>query len=251
MDPATGTSSSSDLTLYYPPVVISNDFTEWDINNNQIFVEMCVYKRKSKKKRLDNSKYIKSGYVVPTPYYYDDIIGSYWTQSWPQNFWTRGGQSSSIGAATQSFLNKPNHYPVTSINQVINVYEYLNARFGVFSVGYRDYSSPSTITTTNCLIPISGRYSAGKNKPTNRFSYSPFLTPMYICFRYIIWDPNANSGRGQIISGPLSRTIKITNKEFPFLPDFTTPESAYIPVAKINPNWVGKEFMLKCNMEDI
>ena len=77
---------------------------------------------------------------------------------------------------------------------------------------------------------------------------------MYVAFRYVAWDANAgpinpNTGLpyGEIVSGPLSRVIKIIPKNEPFLLDYYASSVNGLPCAYINPNHVP--IQLKCMFE--
>ena len=92
------------------------------------------------------------------------------------------------------------------------------------------------------------------NEPTSRFAYASVYTPMYVAFRYVGWDPNAgpinpNTGipYGEIVSGPLSRVVKIIHRHAPFMLDY--PASALIgaPCAQINGAHVPEK--LRCMFE--
>ena len=143
-------------------------------------------------------------------------------------------------------VSRPNHYKVTSANETIPVYEYLNGRFITENVHYRDITG--TDQTLSCVVPISCRKVVGANKPTNRFAYSPYFTPMYIAFRYIYYEPSANDNKGQIISGPLSRTIKISARRFPFPPDYYNSGLIGLPVTTPYAHYAPTE--LKCWIEN-
>ena len=88
----------------------------------------------------------------------------------------------------------------------------------------------------NLVVPASRR---NRTSATigNRFPYSPNYTPLYAAFRYVAWDPSANGGQGQLISGPLSKVIKVSHKEFPFEYDWAA--SGIIGRPTCSPNWSG------------
>jgi len=146
-------------------------------------------------------------------------------------------------------IDRPNHYEVYGYTiSTYNIWEYFTGRFEYDNVEYFDAttynpSSPAT-EVINTLIPISGKRSAGKvysQTSAPRFSYDAKYTPLYCAFRYIQWLPNANGGLGQIISGPLSKTLKITGYFHPFQVNYLQSAQFGIPVANISQNWsVGK-----------
>jgi hypothetical protein len=115
-----------------------------------------------------------------------------------------------------------------------------------WDVAYADAGTGS-VNYLNTLIPINGKKVAGRNSPTSRYAYSPYYTPIYVAFRYILYNSTYNSGRGQIVSGPLSRVIKVSHEDFPFEPDYVRSNLYGIPVANINPAHVAEN--LQCWFE--
>jgi hypothetical protein len=164
------------------------------------------------------------------PYFPWNGTSGFWTRSGDHN-WTEPGGSTS---GTVS-VDRPNHYEVTSVNQNIPVWEYFNGRFTVEDVDYRG-TSGGTLQIENLVVPVIRRRQNAAAGGA-RFPYSSMYTPLYAAFRYIAWDPNANAGRGQIISGPLSRVIKISHKVFPF--DYDWAASGLHGVACANAVWSG------------
>jgi hypothetical protein len=232
------------------PVVVANDFLDSDISTYQIFVEMVSYRRK-KNKKSDSSR--KSGFIVSPPFYPDgSALGSSHPVPWVvdvkgSSMWTRAGRHQILGGGSMN-VDRPNHYQVNRHNQVIPVYEYLYNRFTRYRVKYRD--STGTTNDEAILIPISQKRAAGKNRPTNKFGYSPFYRPFYFAFRYVVWMPDANSGRGQIISGPLSKIIKMTHKEFPFQYLIKQSNDVGSPCVSLNPRYLGDTDKLQCFIEN-
>ena len=140
--------------------------------------------------------------------------------------------------ATPIGVTRPNHYEVTAPNQVIDVAHYLNGRFANKGVAYR--STSGAATTVTMLIPMIGGGSLGTPIPTRRFPYSRNYSPMYIAFRYIAWLPEANGGLGQLVSGPLSRVVKVSHLRFPFRYEFGA-YSSFGPCASISPYFSNTE----------
>ena len=77
---------------------------------------------------------------------------------------------------------------------------------------------------------------------------------MYVAFRYVAWDATAGPIRastglpyGEIVSGPLSRVVKIIHKDAPFIIDYTASALYGNPCAIINPNHVPTD--LRCMFE--
>jgi hypothetical protein len=166
-----------------------------------------------------------AGYIVPSPWFVEatppnNIPRFPWQSG--SGFWTRTGDHMyhDAGAGTSGAfgMDRPNHYEVTSVNEKIPVWEYLNGRFTVTNVNYRSTSGVGS-SLQNLVVPISRR--ASQSGIGSRFPYSSVYAPLYAAFRYIAWDPNANGGQGQIISGPLSKVIKVSHEQFPFNYSFT------------------------------
>lgn len=178
-------------------------------------------------------KITKSGYVVPSPWV--DGANTLATQIGVP-IKTRGGTLPTISA------DRPNHYKLTKANENIPVWEYLHNRFKLFSVGYNNNSS-GDLPALACVIPVSrSTYSKG----FKRFAYAPSYTPLYIAFRYIMWDTEANGGNGDFISGPLSRVVKITALHHPFIQTHLSDEFA---TCEPNPNFIENSTALKCTIE--
>lgn len=239
-----GTSAGS-LTLNRYPIVIAEDISKDILDNYQVFVEMVHYKRKGRRMLAGNAEIQAAGYVVESDLYHDPANPSniLWRMPWPETFWNRNNsphwtpQRQGIVLVN---INRPNWYQVTSVNQSIPVYEYLNSRFYQANVEYRD-TSGTLQTLANTFIPVYGSRSAGKNRATSRFAYSPFYTPLYVAFRYIVWNPNGGpidpdteAPYGEIISGPLSRVVKIGHEQFPFNYDYAASSIYGVPCASIS-----------------
>lgn len=243
------TAGPTAITLLKYPTIIASDFTQHQISNYQIYVEMVFYRRKKHKKNsMTLIKTNKAGYVAPSPWYTNPSDPRW--PIWPHGasgsgFWTRTGNHSGTTGGLAFGIDRPNHYKVNSINEEIPVSQYINGRFTYHEVKYR--GATNTIVSLNTYIPISGKRGSGKNRPTSRFAYSPYYTPLYIAFRYVVWDPSANGGAGQILSGPLSRVIKITHSKFPFLTDPYLSTIYNIPIASISPHYV--ENTMQCWFE--
>lgn len=241
-----GSLHSRKAALINPPFVIAQDFTQDFLDNNQVFVEMLYYRRKIRKTSGSNPTVFDSnhaGFVVKgtsNPIF--------------QNFWSRnnlGGYQTII-----------NHYPVNNVNEKIPVWEYLDYMFSHYGIvarfrdsygviGFEGFmSTPPTYNSLNTFIPslfmstgaaVHGWY------PTKKFAYSSMYRATYVKFRYIIFEPTANNNRGQIISGPLSPTIKISHEYFPFKYDREDSNLENKSVCKINTRY--DKYKLKCNIE--
>jgi hypothetical protein len=249
--------------LHSYPTLINLDFTSdhFANPNNRIFIEMAMFKRKSNKKKGIIITRSASKWVVPSKHIAG--VGQDTNLPWLStgNFWSRGGDHSVYNFNTNTTqilgIDRPNHYEVYGYT-VSNypIWQYFTGRFEYADVLYRDSSvfdpnnATTSLSTINTLIPISGKRSSGKFKLTTRYSYSSMYTPVYCAFRYIQYFPNANGGKGQILSGPFSKTLKITGLYHPFNADYLTSAQVGYPVANISGDWLGIGFRsLKCYWE--
>lgn len=191
------------------PVIIAQDLTDIQINlgaNRLLFVEMVHYRRKTNKNgSIGNSA---AGYVTAGTCY------ETWPEylPWPSNFWTRNNSAKNYpgGFVADTPKDRQNYFPINYHNEKIPVYNMLHNRFHEYDISYRDINLD--VTLLNTIIPSIGYNKTYKNKPTYMFSYSPYYTPYYIAFRYIIYNTYDN----KIISGPLSEIVKITHQYHPF-----------------------------------
>lgn len=230
------------FNLYRTPKVIANDLPLELINTYPTFVEMVYHKTNRKGK----------SWVVPVSNV--DTGGGTYVNTLESTLGvplkTRGGiqkykmSGNTIPAVyTPLQINRPNHYQVTGSNQVIPVYEYLNGYFALNNVQYRTQLSPfEDFSDVRCLYPYFAPQTHGQTIGAG-YSYSSIYSPLYIAFRYILWDANANNGLGEFISGPLSKTVAIAAPVHPFI---TNKNNANVlqPLASINPNFTSTQ--LKC-----
>jgi hypothetical protein len=266
------TISGTSAVIQNYPVLVNMDFTSDHFSNpnNRIFIEMVHYKRKSIGKkgasRIPNGK----SYVVPAK----NLGGIGQDDSLPwiaagipygdSGFWSRSGASSwyefSSNTSFPIGIDRPNHIEVTSYTMSsYPIWEYLNGRFEFWNVVYRDITGATSSIET--LIPSTGKSRAGRNRPTGRFAYSPYYTPYYCAFRYIQWIPNVNPRPvglgggfyGQIVSGPLSKIIKVTGLNFPFQTNYQQSAVLETPVCDISVQWTTHPLdsyrTLKCDWE--
>ena len=229
------------------PIVIANDLTEEMLASYRIFVEMLVYRRGKKGNNPGPTNYVNegtqsSGYIVPSPWFPVDTppnTAPYFPWQAAGGFWSRTGDHVWQDHGTTSGLvsvDRPNHYEVTAVNQRIPVWEYLNGRFTLDKVQYRSSTSGNVEDNYNMLVPVSRRRQPNIST-FSRFPYSARYAPLYAAFRYIAWDPSANGGLGQIMSGPLSKTIKVSHKRFPWEYDWAA--SGTYGIACCTPLWFG------------
>jgi len=162
-------------------------------------------------------------------------------------FNTRGGVSN------QQNIEKFNHFKVQSLNTRINVSQYFYGLFTYANVIYNDVGEEGSTVGFECLIP-SLRFTTktidnqffGK-----RFYYSNAYGPLYVKFRYIMWNPEANSGKGDFVTGPLSETVKLAQSVQPFIVDFERSQIEGISYGNINPYYYGdQKTSVKCWIQD-
>jgi hypothetical protein len=251
--------------IFGHPVLINADFTSDHFSNpeNRIFIEMVHYQRKTSSwPGLGGPRRYKgASYKIPSK----QLANSGQDTSLPwatglsgggtQGFWSRTGTQHKYDLGTNTYsiigIDRPNHYEVYGYTiSSYPIWQYFTGRFEYYGVNYRD--SSNTAQTFNTLIPSSGKRRAGSNTATNRYAYSPYYTPYYCAFRYIQWIPSANGGKGQIVSGPLSKIIKVTGNEFPFQTNYVKSAQFGVPVCDINPIFEDSPdriYELKCNWE--
>jgi hypothetical protein len=172
-----GNATGGQSSLFHFPEVVANDLTQEQIDKG-VYVEMLMYRRGKTRTNSAN----EAGYIVPAPW-----IGGVNPLG---NKWTRGGDSSihvSMGGGVLA-VDRPNHYQVTSQNQVIPVWQYLNNRFTRYMVKYRDSAGLDQVLECSCP---SSRLKSVMYSPGGRFGYSAQYTPMYIAFRYVMWDEDS------------------------------------------------------------
>lgn len=233
------------------PIVHTEDLTNTQIENG-VYVECVILNKK-------NKKHSKKLTVAPSPWTGQLINGNWipdpWTYPWPQDFQTRTGEhnyivtSGSIGNQTHIKhlikMNRPNHFLVpqasgTDQRSFIHVYQFLNGRFTQKNIKYN--TGADTVSVIDTLIPLGGT----RGYISKRFGYSSLYRPFRIAFRYIMWDNNA----GRIVSGPLSKTVKIWHERFPFFVDHVASTIAQKTVLTLNPVFAnGSNINLKCWLE--
>ena len=214
------------------PVVVANDISTDLLSNYNIYVEMLRYRRGKSPSGSGYNNAHGAGYSVP----------SSWTGGVNSldGRWTRGGLHTSTLSPSGLMPSRPNHYQVTSPNQVIPVWEYYNNRFTKAPVAYRDVAGNTKYL--NATIPLS-EMNKYVNTPTKRFGSSSRYTPFYSTFRYVLED----KATGDFFSGPTSRVVKITASKHPFIPDPIASAINTDPCVNINSQY--DENILKAYIE--
>lgn len=200
--------------LFRYPEVIAQDLTDEQIEK-WVRVEMISYHRW---KWLSSKINIDSWYKVPSSWVwwvntlqtiFPNANTRWWLSPVHQNMWW--------GLLA---VDRPNHYKVSSQNEVIPVWQYLHNRMTQVDVKYRDiYWNDKDLV---CLCPAQWLRKF-RNASWTRFWYSSRYTPYYFAFRYIMKDENWF----WFISWPITPIIKLTQEDHPF---------SFDPIASTN-NW--------------
>lgn len=220
----------SNVKLMNPPKIIVQDLSQEQLNHG-VFIEMVQYKMKGGSGLQNNYK--GGGYIVQ-PLMEDDGFGNI-TNGLQTRIMTyygktinnRGGiqtynDGGSPGSTIPLIVPRINHFQVQSINEVVQLDSYFEGRFSYRTLGY--YTGVTYDVLNNIPIPITNsqknvkrKKKSGNSGTSYRLCYDGSLTSLYVAFRYLMFDPYSNDGKGKFIEGPLSKTIKVTNKFFPFL----------------------------------
>ena len=225
------------IKLINPPFLTANDLSQEQINNN-IFLEMVQYK--NKKKHGSTNQGLSGGRYVVQPSITLDGSGNTINdlQTKIYNYYgktitNRGGIQSYFSGGTNNILavNRVNHIQIGDVNEIIDLSSYFSGRFIYNKIFYIDEFGTSN-SIPNIPVPLTNRSKNFSNAQTSWASYkskwksgltgTPYklcyngnLTSLYIAFRYIMFDPYSNEGKGKFITGPLTPTIKVTNRYFP------------------------------------
>jgi hypothetical protein len=228
----TGNTVGSNVKLMNPPKIIVQDLSLEQINHG-VFIEMVQYKIKGGK--ITNST--GGGYIVQ-PLMEDDGLGNIINglQNRIMTYYgktinNRGGiqtysDGGSPGSTIPLIVPRMNHYQVSIQNEVVPLDDYFEGRFSYRTLEY--YSGATTppfygklnnipIPNTNAQKNVKQKKKSGILGIPYQMCYKGNLTSLYVAFRYLMFDPYSNEGKGKFIEGPLSKTIKITNRFFPFL----------------------------------
>jgi hypothetical protein len=233
----------SNIKLINPPKIITQDLSQEQLNHG-VFIEMVQYKMKSGSGTQNKSK--GGGYIVQ-PLMEDDGFGNI-TNGLQTRIMTYYGKTINNRGGIQTYRDSTppfttiplivprfNHYQVSDVNEVVQLDEYFKGRFGyTFVTYYTGGTSPFYGILNNVPIPYTNKSKNNRQKTKSGNSGTPYqlcyngrLTSLYVAFRYLMFDPYSNEGKGKFIEGPLSKTIKVTNKFFPFL---KTPTDGFCTV---------------------
>ena len=231
------------MYLHKSPRAIVNDITLETLNSYQIFIEMVQFRKTRKSKNG-----WKAAYKVPIDSRPD-------LKPWGTNFWQRSGSEPQYNPLPGGFVPhvplvlRHNQLPVTSPMQVIDLSPCLNGRFREADI---EYSSDPTQNAFNANIKAIAPFMLLRKGNSARLGYSNKYQAMYVAFRYIAWLPNSNNGRGEIVSGPLSPTIRISNLIWPFQTNHYASSVARRPIVNFKykndmASWSNAKTFFNCN----
>jgi hypothetical protein len=249
-----------DIKLINYPVITLTDLSQEQFDNN-VFIEMVQYKIRKKSKTVSShgvNKFVGGSYVVQ-PRIDDDGYGNK-INVLEYRIWNYYGKTINDRGGIQSFsdgmplaINRMNHYQVYNRNQQIDLFNYFAGRFTYDTIYYLDETgTPNSISgipvpTTNRsknysdthggYNPLNSKLKSGNDGSGHSYKmcYNGNLTSLYVAFRYLMFDPDSNNGKGKFVTGPLSPIIKVTNKFFPLA---NTPTQGW---CKANPAIIGHE----------
>ena len=182
------------------PMVMCHGFTQSDLENKDIYCEMLIYQKPVRKNPASYQRLVVSNNYK--------IAGGTNPMPWQSpNFWNRMPNAAGGNLyPPETQCNLHNWTKVTSVSQQIDIRPYLDYRFVLSQVNYTNDTGAVGGNTVDLLCPSSVTRRKSYSY-SGKYAYQPIFTTLKIKFRYIIWDSSANSGRGQIIEGPLSETV--------------------------------------------
>lgn len=235
----------SDIELLNPPTIIVDNLTQEQLDNH-VFIEMVQYKKKRGRKNLIGPRLSKGGGYVIQPRIEDDGLGNPINelQKRIMNYYgktitTRGGILTDYLTISPLAVNRMNHYEVNQLSQIVNLSDYFKGRFTYINLSYIDSGGSGNsvsgvpVPSTNRNKSSRQRTKSGNSGTSYKLCYSGNISSLYVAFRYIMFDPYANGGKGQFVEGPLSKTIKVCNKYFPLVKTLTDGRCG------VNPKFTG------------
>jgi hypothetical protein len=225
------------IKLINPPFLTANDLSQEQINNN-VFLEMVQYKNKKKYGTI-NQRLVGGRYIVQPSITLDgsgNTINDLQTKIYNyygKTITNRGGVQNyfSGGSNTLLAVNRVNHIQISDVNEIIDLSSYFAGRYIYNTIYYIDEFGASNslpnipvpftnrsknfFNTQTSFVPFKSKWKSGLTGSPYRLCYNGNLTSLYIAFRYIMFDPDSNNGNGKFITGPLTPTIKVTNRYFP------------------------------------
>jgi hypothetical protein len=246
---ATG-ATGADFQLINHPVISPMNITQDQIDAG-IWIEM-VYNRPKRGKKSSSGLFTTTKGFAPFNSQVNNIntltrdIISLNPGTTPA-FSTRGGIH--LGN-----IDRFNHFRIENKAKMVDVSQYF---YGLFSYAQVEYSQATQSSASiQCLVPGIRHTNINSNigRFGKRYFYARAYKPLYVKFRYIMWNPNANSHKGEFVSGPFSETIKLTQPVHPFLCDYESSQISVTHnggvVGKINPAYAGRSTQIKCWIED-
>lgn len=180
----------------HPQITATNVHEEFLRPEYDLRVELLWYK--GRKRKLGQNRG-GAGFKHPTHY----VGGN--SHPHPGADTHNGGVSSVTGDRVTEWL-------ITSRNQriTVNLAKFLR----LVPILAQDSGGNFSV---NCLVPAWIRSQRGGNNTNNLKKINGRLQPLYVCFRYSIFD--IKRGKGRIV-GPLSKVVAVSNKRSPILRDF-------------------------------
>jgi hypothetical protein len=225
-----------DILMMNYPIITLTDLSQEQLDNN-LFIEMVQYKNK-KQSRTPNqggTKFTAGSYVVQ-PRIEDDGFGNKYNVL-EDRIWNYYGKTINNRGGIQLFtdgtplaIDRANHFQVYNSNQQIDLSNYFAGRFTYDTIYYIDETGvpnsisdipvPTTNRTKNYgtgsgYTTFKSKINAGNTGTPYLTCYNGNLTSLYVAFRYLMFDPYSNNGKGKFVTGPLSPIIKVTNYFFP------------------------------------
>jgi hypothetical protein len=221
----TNISAAGAFTLERAPKLQTCDLTQETLGKYKIFLEMGIFK---KRKRNVPKGRLKSNYSFVVPDGENStIMNGHWTRS-----------SNDQYNVTSNIARRTNYVEITALNRIIDISHLLDLHLKESLVAFLPTSATSVTDYDYLPLLRPFGYDSGANKVLSsnpRYPYARVYRPLYVAFRYIAWLPDANNSKGQVLTGPLSPTIRIANKYFPFYTDHYASSMKGFPVASISP----------------
>ena len=222
------------IQLINPPVIITDNITQEQVDNH-IFIEMVQYKKKKGRKTNHNmgNRVSKGGGYVVQPRVETNELGTVNVLEerimnyYGKTITNRGGIQTDYKTSSILTVDRTNHYEIFNINSNHYVGDYFTGKFTYIDLLYTN-SGGGDGNVLNVPVPYSNFSKSAKHKTKSGNNGSPYelcytgrITSLYVAFRYLMFDPEANGGKGQFVEGPLSQTIKVCNKFFPVVKTVT------------------------------
>jgi hypothetical protein len=211
--------------LFRYPTISAQDLTTEQIKKG-VYIEMLHYKPRGSRRKLGITQKVGAGYVVPSSNDPFNLLPTEWSRS--------GGHHSAA--------LRHNHYKVTSKNQILDVWQYLDNRHKIQGIYYR--LPDHTFLIIDLMVKVGNRHSY-RTFPGVAKGYSGQYVPYYFMFRYIMWDEATR----QYISGPVSDKVKLTHRYHPFVESTTNVGNIEKVVAVPNSTGLFDRNQMICHLE--